>query len=56
MGHRHDNTAGHAEAYKDVIYKGSFDKYAGGKGKKGTAEADDALLEEVESWRDTLAR
>jgi type I restriction-modification system DNA methylase subunit len=42
---------------KDAIQKGSFDKYAEGiKGKKGTAEVDDAFLEEIERWRDMLAR
>ena len=42
---------------KDAILRGSFDKYAEGvKGKKGTAEVDDAFLEEIERWRDLLAR
>ena len=42
---------------KDAILRGSFDKYAEGiKGKKGTAEVDDAFLEEIERWRDMLAR
>lgn len=40
---------------KDALYKGSFDKYAAGKGKKGTAEVDEAFLEEIERWRDSLA-
>jgi type I restriction-modification system DNA methylase subunit len=42
---------------KDAIQKGSFDKYAEGiKGKKGTAEVDDAFLEEIERWRELLAK
>jgi len=42
---------------KDAILKGSFDKYVESKkGKKGTAEVDDAFLKEIESWRDILAR
>lgn len=42
---------------RDAILKGSFDKYAEShKAKRGTAEVDSAFLEEIESWRDTLAR
>ena len=42
---------------KDAILKGSFDKYASGsKGKRGTSEVDSAFLEEIEGWRDLLAR
>ena len=42
---------------RDAILKGSFDKYAEShKVKRGTAEVDSAFLEEIESWRDTLAR
>ena len=42
---------------RDAILKGSFDKYAGATGKKkGTAEVDAAFLEEIERWRDLLAR
>ncbi|MEX2164986.1 MAG: DNA methyltransferase [Sulfuricaulis sp.] len=41
---------------KDAVYKGSFDKYAAGKGKKGTAEVDDAFLNEIDSWREALAK
>ena len=42
---------------KNAILKGSFDKYAEShKAKRGTAEVDSAFLEEIESWRDTLAR
>jgi len=42
---------------KQAILKGSFDNYAEShKSKHGTAEVDSAFLEEIESWRDTLAR
>ena len=42
---------------KNAILKGAFDQYAAGvKGKRGTKEVDDAFLEEMEGWRDTLAR
>ena len=42
---------------KDVILKGSFDKYAeSSKAKRGTSEVDNAFLAEIESWRDALAR
>lgn len=42
---------------RDAILKGSFDKYAdSAKRKKGTAEVDTAFLEEIERWRDLLAR
>jgi type I restriction-modification system DNA methylase subunit len=42
---------------KDAIVKGAFDKFAETtKGKKGTAEVDEAFLREIESWRDMLAR
>ncbi len=42
---------------REAVLKGSFDKYAESyKGKKGTAEVDDAFLKEIESWRDMLAR
>jgi predicted type IV restriction endonuclease len=41
----------------EAIRKGSFDKYAESKKRKrGTAEVDDAFLEEIETWRDILAR
>lgn len=37
--------------------KGSFDKYADdNKRKRGTAEVDDAFLEEIEEWRASLAK
>jgi hypothetical protein len=42
---------------REAVLKGSFDKFAEGvKGKKGTAEVDDAFLLEIEHWRDLLAR
>lgn len=42
---------------RDAILKGSFDKYAdSAKKKKGTAEVDTAFLEEIERWRELLAR
>ena len=42
---------------KDAIQRGSFDKYAEGlKGKRGTAEVDDAFLQEIERWRELLAK
>ncbi len=42
---------------KDAVLKGSFDKYAATtKGKRGTTEVDSAFLEEIENWRDLLAR
>jgi type I restriction-modification system DNA methylase subunit len=41
----------------DAIRKGSFDRFVvSTKKKRGTAEVDDAFLEEIESWRDMLAR
>jgi len=42
---------------RKAVLKGSFDKYAeSSKKKRGTAEVDDAFLEEIERWRDGLAR
>ena len=42
---------------RDAVLKGSFDQYAEGlKGKRGTTEVDDAFLQEIEGWRDLLAR
>ncbi|MDQ7780332.1 MAG: TaqI-like C-terminal specificity domain-containing protein, partial [Planctomycetota bacterium] len=41
---------------KEAVLKGSFDKYAqAGKGRRGTAEVDDAFLKEIEAWREMLA-
>ncbi len=42
---------------REAVLKGSFDKYAeSNKAKKGTAEVDAAFLQEIERWRDLLAR
>lgn len=42
---------------KEAVLKGSFDKYAStAKSKRGTSEVDAAFLEEIEGWRDLLAR
>ena len=41
---------------REAILKGSFDKYAASKKKRGTAEVDDEFLKEIERWRDALAR
>jgi hypothetical protein len=42
---------------KQAVLRGSFDKYAEShKSKRGTTEVDSAFLEEIESWRDSLAR
>ena len=42
---------------REAVLKGSFDKYAeSSKLKKGTATVDDAFLNEIEDWRDLLAR
>lgn len=39
------------------ILRGSFDKFVEGtKGKKGTATVDEAILAEIEEWRDLLAK
>ncbi|HKL20940.1 MAG TPA: hypothetical protein VJ904_03995 [Tichowtungia sp.] len=42
---------------REAVLKGSFDKYADtSKKKRGTGEVDDAFLQEIERWRDVLAR
>jgi hypothetical protein len=42
---------------RDAVLKGSFDQYAeSNKAKKGTAEVDAAFLQEIECWRELLAR
>src|SRR5256885_3933781 len=42
---------------REAILKGSFDKFAEStKAKRGTAEVDDAFLDEIEQWRADLAR
>ncbi|HDH07886.1 MAG TPA: restriction endonuclease subunit M [Gammaproteobacteria bacterium] len=41
----------------DAIRNGSFDKYVeSNKKKRGTAEVDTAFLEEIEAWREALAK
>jgi len=40
---------------KEAVLQGSFDRFAQ-KEKRGTAQVDDAFLEEIEMWRDILAR
>lgn len=42
---------------REAVLKGSFDKYVEStKGKRGTAEVDDAFLKEIETWRELLAK
>ena len=41
---------------RTAILQGSFDKYAESKKKRGTADVDDAFLEEIERWRELLAK
>jgi len=42
---------------KEAILKGSFDKFAAAtKGKRGTNTVDKEFLEEIEKWRNMLAR
>ena len=42
---------------REAVLKGSFDKYVeSSKRKKGTAEVDNAFLQEIESWREMLAQ
>jgi len=42
---------------REAILKGSFDKYVESKKtKKGTTEVDSAFLQEIERWRELLAR
>ncbi len=40
----------------EAIRKGSFDKYAASKKKRGTAEVDAEFLQEIERWREKLAK
>jgi len=43
--------------HRDSVLRGSFDKYADTtKQKKGTAEVDDEFLNDIESWRESLAK
>ncbi len=42
---------------REAVLKGSFDTYAEEtKGKRGTAEVDTAFLQEIETWREMLAK
>jgi hypothetical protein len=42
---------------KQAVLQGSFDKFAESrKGKRGTSQVDAAFLDEIESWRESLAR
>ncbi len=41
---------------KEAILKGSFDKYAAADRKRGTTTVDKEFLEEIESWRLSLAK
>jgi len=42
---------------RESVLKGSFDKYVeSSRVKRGTAEVDTAFLEEIERWREVLAR
>jgi type I restriction-modification system DNA methylase subunit len=42
---------------RNAVLRGGFDKYAeSNKKKRGTAEVDDAFLEEIERWRELLAK
>ena len=42
---------------REAILKGAFDKYVESKkAKKGTTEVDTAFLQEIERWREVLAR
>jgi len=40
----------------EAILKGSFDRFASSKTKRGTGEVDAAFLQEIEQWRNLLAR
>jgi type I restriction-modification system DNA methylase subunit len=41
---------------KEAVLKGSFDKYAASPKKRGTTTVDDEFLDEIEQWRDHLAK
>jgi len=41
---------------RDAVLKGSFDKYAESKRRRGTAEVDDAFLADIETWRKEFAQ
>lgn len=40
----------------EAVHRGSFDRYAAAKSKKGTTTVDEAFLTEIERWRELLAR
>ena len=42
---------------REAVLQGSFDQYAqSSKGKRGTSEVDAVFLQEIEGWREALAR
>lgn len=41
---------------REAIWSGAFDQYAASKRKRGTSEVDIEFLQEIERWRNTLAR
>jgi len=41
---------------KEAVLKGSFDRFAEKGRRRGTATVDEAFLEEIEKWRERLAR
>lgn len=41
---------------KEALLKGAFDKYAASEQKRGTEEVNEAFLNDIESWRETLAK
>jgi len=42
---------------RDAVWRGDYDRYAETtRGKRGTQEVDDAFLQEIEKWRELLAR
>jgi len=42
---------------REAIFRGSFDKYAESKkAKRGTTEVDESFLQEIEAWREALAK
>jgi hypothetical protein len=61
MGWDIQNRQGYAEAYKDVIHEdrmkiGGYKYAQSTRLKRGTAEVDNAFLEEIERWPTLLAR
>ena len=47
----------HSLFSREAILRGAFDRFAGDTRRhRGTVEVDSAFLEEIESWRETLAR